>query len=117
MFAIQVVEARRHVACHLNVLDLIAAHRHFVRLEHQNVGAHEHRVHEQAGRYIGIGVVASRVVFIDGGFVGVCSIEQAFARDASEKPSQFWNFWNVGLAVKHDALRVKARGNPAGGNF
>ena len=117
MFAIQVVEARSHVARHFNVLDLIAAHRHLVRLEHQNVGTHEHGVHEQAGRHIGIGVVAGRVVFIDRCFVGVCSIEQSFARDAGEKPSEFWNFWNVRLTVKHDALGVKACGNPAGGNF
>ena len=74
MFAIQVVEARRHVAGHFNVLNLIAAHRHLVCLEHQNVGAHEHGVHEQTGRYVGIGVIAGGIVFIDGGFVGVCSV-------------------------------------------
>ena len=111
------VEARRHVARHFNVLNLIAAHRYFVRLEHQNVGAHQHGVHEQTRSDVGIGIVASQVVFVDRRFVGVCTVQHAFACDAGQKPCEFGNFGNVGLAIEHHAIRVQAGCNPAGGNF
>ena len=52
------VKALRHVARHLDVLNLVAADWHLVGLEQQNVRAHQHRVHEQASRDIGIRVVA-----------------------------------------------------------
>ena len=86
-------------------------------LEHQNIGTHEHRVHEQACRHIGIGVVACGVVFVDRSFVGVCAVENPLACDTSQKPSELWNFWDIRLAIKHDALRVQARCHPTGRNF
>ena len=117
MLTIQVVKTGRHVARHFNVLNLIAAHRHFVRLEHQDVGTHEHGIHEQASRNVCIGVIACQVVFIHRRFVGVRSVEHALACDASQKPRELWNFWNVRLAIKHHALGVQTGCNPTGGNF
>ena len=117
VFAIQVVEAGGHVACHLDVLDLVATHRHFVRFEHQDVGAHEHGVHEQAGGHIAVGVVACGVVFVDGSFVGVGAVEHAFAGHAGQEPGQLRDFRDIGLAVKGDFVCVQARGDPAGGNL
>jgi hypothetical protein len=84
MFTVQVVEAGRHVARHFDVLNLVAAHRHFVRLEHQNIRAHEHRVHEQAGRHVGIGVMACGVVFVHRRFIGMSAVEHAFAGHAGQ---------------------------------
>ncbi len=67
VLAVEMVEALRHVARHLDVLHLVAAHRHLVRLEHQDVGAHQHRVHEQAGADVGVRVVAARPSFLSTG--------------------------------------------------
>ena len=69
----------RHVARHLDVLDLVAPDRHLVRVEHQDVGRHQHRVHEQAGGHVGVGVVAGGRVLVDRGLVGVGAVEQALA--------------------------------------
>ena len=99
------------------MLDLIATHRDLVRLEHQDVCTHQHGVHEQTGRDIGIGVLLGRMVFVDGGFVGMCTVEHAFACDASQEPGQFGNFGNVRLPVKSDDLGVQARRDPTGGNL
>ena len=65
MLAIVMVEAQGHVARHFNVLDLVATDRHLVRPEHQDVGAHQHRIHEQASRDVGIRLVAGSIVFVD----------------------------------------------------
>lgn len=46
VLTVAVVEARGHVARHLDVLELIASDRHRMRLEHQDIGRHQHRVHE-----------------------------------------------------------------------
>ena len=64
VLAIQVVEAGRDVARHLDVLHLVAPHGDLVRLEHQDVGRHQHWIHEQAGRDIGIGVAAGSGVLV-----------------------------------------------------
>ena len=117
MLAIQMVEARRHVARHLDVLDLVTAHGHFVGLEHQNVGPHEHRVHEQACRHVGIGVMASGVVFVHRRLVGVGAVEHPLAGHAGQEPGEFGDFRDVGLAVKGDFVRVQPRGDPAGGDL
>ena len=108
------VEARRHVACHLDVLDLVTTHGHFVRLEHQNICAHEHGIHEQARRHIAVRVVACCVVFVHGRFVGVGAVEHALAGHAGQQPSEFGDFGNVRLAIKGDFVWVQTRGDPAG---
>ena len=117
MLAIQMVEARRHVARHLDVLDLVAAHGHLVRLEHQDVGPHQHGIHEQARRHIAVRVMACGVVFVDCRFVGVGTVEHALASHAGEQPGEFGDFRNVGLAVEGDFVRVQARGDPARSDF
>ena len=38
------VEALRDIARHFQVLNLVAAHRHLVRVEHQDVRGHQHRI-------------------------------------------------------------------------
>jgi hypothetical protein len=56
VLAVQVVEAGGHVARHLDVLHLVAAHGHLVGVEHQDVGAHQHGVHEQARGHAVVGL-------------------------------------------------------------
>ncbi len=107
------IETLRHVARHFDVLDLVAAHRHLVRLEHQNVGAHQHRVHEEAGGDIGIGIIARGIVLVDRRLVGMGAVEHTLACDAGQQPGQLGNLRDVGLAVEHDALRVQPCSQPA----
>ena len=71
-----------------------------MRLEHQDVGTHQHRVHEQPRRHIGIGVFTCFLVLVNGGLVGVGTVEQAFAGHTGQKPGQFGNLRDVGLAVE-----------------
>ena len=117
MRAVAVVEAGGHVARHFDVLHLVAPHRHLVRVEHQNVGTHQHRVHEQSNADIAVGVAARRGVFVYRRLVGVSTVEHAFAQHTAQKPGELWDFRNVGLAVKNDFVRVEATGQPTGGNF
>jgi hypothetical protein len=91
VLAVLVVEALRHVARHLDVLHLVAAHGHLVRVEHQDVGAHEHRVHEQAGRHVGVGVFALGDVLVELRLVGMRAVEHALAGHAGEEPGELGN--------------------------
>ena len=69
-------------------------------VEHQDVGRHQHRVHEQASGHPVVGLLAGGGVFVDGGFVGVGAVEQAFAGHTSEQPSQLRNLRDIALAVE-----------------
>ena len=117
VLAIQVVEAAGHVARHLDVLDLVAAHWHLVGLEHQDVGGHQHRVHEQAGGHAIIRLLAGLGVLVDRGLVGMGAVEQALAGDAGQHPGQLGNLGDIALAVEGDTLGVQARSQPGGGDF
>ena len=115
--AVLVVEAGGNVACHFNVLDLVAAHRHLVRLEHQDVGRHQHRVHEQAGGHAVVRVAPGGSVLVLRALVGMGPVEQALAGHAGQEPGELGNFGNVRLAVERHLLGVQAGSQPAGGNF
>ena len=117
VFTVQVVEAGRHVARHLDVLDLVAPHRHVVGLEHQDVGTHQHRVHEQAGADVAVRVGTRGGVLVQHGLVGVGAVQQALAGDAGEQPGQLRDLGDVGLAVEGHVLRVQSGGQPAGGDL
>src|SRR3546814_8209498 len=69
--SVQVVEALPEVARHLDVLDLVTTHRHLVGVEQQDVGRHQHRVHEQSGVDPGVVVLAVGAVAVDRCLVGV----------------------------------------------
>ena len=82
MLAVAVIETRRHIARHFNVLDLVAPHGNLVGVEHQNIRAHQHGVHEQSGGYVHIRILPGSGVFIDRRFVGVGAVEHTFSGDA-----------------------------------
>jgi hypothetical protein len=117
MLAVEVVEARAHVARHLDVLHLVAPHGHLVRLEHQNVGCHQHRVHEQARRHAVVALAAGFVVLVHAGLVGVGAVEQALAGHAGQQPGQLGDFGDIRLAVKNHFLGIQPGCQPARGNL
>ena len=84
-----------------------------LRVEQQDVGGHQHRVHEQAGGDAGVVVLAFAAVAVDRRLVGVRAIEQALAGDAGQQPGQFRNLRDVGLAVEPHLLRIQPAGQPA----
>jgi hypothetical protein len=117
VLAIDVVETGGEIARHLQVLDLVAADRHLVGLEHQDVGGHQHRVHVQAGVDAGVGIQAFGVVAVHRRLVGVRAVEQALAGHAGQQPGELGNLRHVGLAVEGDLVRIQPAGKPGGGDF
>ena len=117
VLAIQVVEALRHVARHLDVLDLVAPDRDLVRLEHQDVRGHQHRVHEEAHRHVGIDVDTGGGVLVHLRLVRMGAIEHALAGHAGEQPRELRDLGDVGLAIEEHPRRIQARGQPARGDL
>ncbi len=114
LLAIHVVEALGEVARHLDVLDLVTAHRYLVGLEDQDVGGHQHRIHEQAGADACVLVHAFLAVLVHRRLVGVRAVEDALAGDGGQEPHQLGGLADVALAVEPHVFRVQATGQPAG---
>ncbi len=114
---VDMVEALAEIAGHLDVLDLVAAHRDLMRVEEQDVGGHQHRIHEQSGGDAGIGVLAIGDVPVHRRLVGVRAVEDALAGHAGEQPGQLGNLGNVALPVEPHLVRFKPGGQPGGGDF
>ncbi|KAG0733259.1 hypothetical protein G6F23_013522 [Rhizopus arrhizus] len=106
LLAVHVVEALGEVARHFDVLDLVAAHRHLVGLEDQDVGSHQHRVHEQAGADACILVHAFLAVLVHRRLVGMRAVEDALAGDGGQEPHQLGGLADVALAVEPHVFRV-----------
>ena len=49
---VMMIETRRYIACHFNMLNLVAPDRHLVGVEHQNISSHQHWVRKQSRVYI-----------------------------------------------------------------
>ena len=111
------VEALAKIARHFDVLHLVAPHRYFVRVENQDIGGHQHRVHKQARRDTHIVIFTFGTVFIDSGFVGMRAIENALAGHTGQQPRQLRNFRDVRLPVEPHLGRVQPAGQPRGGNL
>ena len=117
ILAVEVVEAGGHVARHFDMLDLVAAHGHFLRLEHQDVGGHQHRVHEKSRRHTFVRLLPRFGILVLRGLVGVRPVEQALAAHAGEQPGQFGDFGDVALAVERHAIGIESGSQPGGGDF
>ncbi|MNI64710.1 hypothetical protein D3C73_1201710 [compost metagenome] len=117
LLAVHVVEALGEVARHLDVLDLVTAHRYLVGLEDQDVGRHQHRVHEQAGADTCVLVLAFLTVLVHRCLVGMGTVEDALAGDGGQEPHQLGGLADVALAVEPHVFRVQATGQPAGGDL
>ena len=72
------VKSLGNVSRHLNVLDLIATHRHLVRIKNQNIGRHQYGVGEQSHRDPKVRILAGFLIGLHSGFVRVRPIHQAF---------------------------------------
>ena len=99
------------------MLDLIPAHGDAVRVEHQYVGRHEHRVAEKPHRDACVDVLAARGIGFDKGLVCMGAVHEALRAHAVEHPVQQGDFGDVALAVQRDVFGIKACGKPAGGNL
>jgi hypothetical protein len=113
----QVVEALADVTGHFHVLDLVAADRHLVRVEHQDVRRHQHRIAVQAHADPGIRVFAVFQVLVHRGLVGVGAVEQALGGDAGQQPGELGDLWNVGLPVEGHSIHIQATGQPGRSDF
>ena len=113
----QVVEALADVAGHFHVLDLVAAHRHLVRIEHQDVRCHQHRVAVQAHADARIRVFTVFHVLVHRGLVGMGAVEQALGGNAGQQPGQLGDFRDVRLAVEGHPVHIQATGQPGRGDF
>src|SRR3546814_8800139 len=63
------VEALRDIARHLQMLNLVASHRHLMRIEHQDIGSHQDRIGKQAHGDAVVGFFPFRHVLVDGRLV------------------------------------------------
>lgn len=111
------IETLREIACHFDVLDLVAPDRHLVRVEDQDIGRHQHRIHEQACGNAGILVLAIGAVPVHRRLVGMRAIEDALAGHAGQQPHQLGGLGHIGLPVEPHLVRVQAAGQPGGGDF
>jgi len=99
------------------VLNLVAANRHLVRVEHQDVRGHQHRVAEQPHGDAGIRVFTLLDVLLHRGLVGVGTVKQALAGHAGEQPAQLGDLGDIRLAVEGCLVHIQAAGQPGGGDF
>ena len=76
--AVVMVKALGNVSRHLNVLNLIAAHRHLVRIKNQNICGHQYGVRKQSHGDPKVRIFARFLVGLHSRFVSVRPIHQAF---------------------------------------
>ncbi len=113
----QMIEALSDIAGHFHMLDLVAANRHLVRVEHQDVRRHQHRVAVEPHGHAGIRVLAVLDVLVHRGLVGMGAVEQPLGGDAGQQPGQLGDFRNVGLTIEGHAFGIEAASQPGRGNL
>jgi hypothetical protein len=106
--AVGQVELDGDVARHLEVLLLVLADGHDVRVEEDDVGGHEHRVGKEAE--IGIDALGGLVL------VAVRALEQAHGRERADQPGEFADLGDVALAPEDGLGGVEAAGQPVEGD-
>ncbi|MNT13298.1 hypothetical protein D3C72_1482640 [compost metagenome] len=99
------------------MLDLVTAHRHLVRIEHDDVGGHQHRIRKQPHGDAVVGLDALGHVLVNRRLVGMRPVHQPLGRHAGQQPGELGDFGDVRLAVERDALVVQAHRQPGGGDF
>ena len=102
------VEAFGHIARHLQVLLLVLAHGHMVRIVQQDVRGHEHRVAEEPSVHIlePVGLVLE----------AVCQRQARIGEEAAEVPAELRGLGHVALPVEHGAGGVQSTGQPRCGH-
>ena len=112
-----VVEALGDVAGHFHMLDLVAAHGHFVGAEHENVGRHQHRIAEQAHGHPEVRILPRFLIGLDRGLVGVGAVHQALGGTAAEDPGQLGDLRDIRLPIEYRTLGIQPQRQPGGGNL
>ena len=111
------IEATGNIACHFNVLDLVATDWNFMGIEHKDVGSHEDRVAVQAHFHAVIWIFLTVFgICLYCSFISVGAVHQAFCGDAGQNPVQLHYFGNVALTVESGLFRIESTGEPCGGN-
>ena len=100
----EVVDPLRRVARQLEVLELVLAHGHDVRVVEHDVRGHEHGVVEDAR--------VRRLALVERRLVGVAPLELPGGEHAGEGPGQLEDLGSVALAVHVDALGIEPAGQP-----
>ena len=106
---VEMVETNGEVARHLEMLQLILAHRHEVCLVLKDVGSHEHGIGEQAGIDI-VGILACLV--LEG--YGLLKFAQIGVH--IEEGVEFAGLGNVALHINHALLGIHASSEVFGQN-
>ena len=101
-FAEGLVHLDREIARHLDMLLLVAPHRHDVAVVNQNIGRHQDRIGEKSGRR---GQAARDFVL-----VGMGAFQQSHRRDRAQDPGQLRHLRHIGLAEERGALRIESAG-------
>ena len=78
--AIVMVKPLRNVPRHLNMLNLIATHRHLMCVENQNISSHQDGIRKQPHGDPKVRILAELLIGLHSGFVGVRPIHQTFCR-------------------------------------
>ena len=99
---VDVVEALGDVARHFNVLLLIAAHGHDVRVVHENVCGHQNRVGKEP--------VIRREALGHLVLVGVPTLQEPHGCHGPQNPRKLADLGKVGLAVEDRSFRIEAAG-------
>ena len=103
-----VVEPAGHVSGHLQVLQLVFAYGHKIRIVQQNVRGHQHGVREQAPVHV---LQPIRLV------LETVGERQALVREkAIQVPREFGHFCDIALAVEDRSLGVEAKREPGSGH-
>ena len=101
------VERARQIAADFDVLHLILADGHDVRVVRQNVGRLQHGIGEQAG--VGTDPLGDFVL------VGHAAREQAHRRAGHQQPIKFGDLGHVGLHEERRAVGIEPQGQQIGG--
>ena len=114
---VEIIEPGGDVARHFQVLRLILADRHEIRVEHQNVRRHQDRVAEEAHRHAGIRILTALDARFEHSLVGVSAVHQALGAGAVQQPVEERNLLNITLAIESNVFGIEACGKPRGGNL
>src|SRR5574344_14747 len=117
VLAVLLIETDRYIAREFHVLLLVLAHRHNVRVEHQDVRVHQARVAIEADNDVRIEILVLGAVRFDFRLVGVRAVHESLRRETAERPAELENFGDVALLVEKTLLRIESEGEPRRGDF
>ena len=83
-----VIEARRDVSGHLDVLNLITPNRYVMRVKDKNIGSHQDRIGKESHRYGVVRIFSCFFIPLYRRFVGMSAVHQALGCITRQNPGQ-----------------------------